>query len=141
MIDLPQVVEAVRDPLVVVLGLFVFGVLATYLLFRRHSVGRAGVRVAFLILLTFALVRVDVVPYLPLQLTGSPPSGSSDSTVSSTGPCPPSQYEPSTHRYVFKLYALNSELPLQAGVSMTDVEKAMQGHITGHAMLTGLSRK
>jgi small-conductance mechanosensitive channel/CRP-like cAMP-binding protein len=72
MIGLPQVVEAIRDPLVVVLGLFGLGVLATYLLFRRHSVGRAGVRVAFLILLTIALLRADVVPYQPLQLTGSP---------------------------------------------------------------------
>jgi hypothetical protein len=41
-------------------GLFGLGVLATYLLFRRHSVGRAGVRVAFLILLTFALVATSL---------------------------------------------------------------------------------
>jgi len=32
-----------------------------------------------------------------------------------TGPCPPAQYEPSTHRYFFKIYALDTMLPLQMG--------------------------
>lgn len=54
-----------------------------------------------------------------------------------TGPCPPPQYEPSTHRYIFSLYALDSELPLQAGASKTEVEKAIQGHIVAHAELVG----
>ena len=40
MIDLPQAGEAVRDPLVVALGLFVLGVLASYLFFRRHPGGK-----------------------------------------------------------------------------------------------------
>src|SRR3989338_3749266 len=44
-----------------------------------------------------------------------------------TGPCPPPQYEPSEHRYIFKLYALDSELPLQAGATKADVEKVMEG--------------
>ncbi|MBV9377185.1 MAG: mechanosensitive ion channel, partial [Alphaproteobacteria bacterium] len=61
-----------RDPLVVVLGLFVLGGLVDYLLFRRHSIRRAVVRVIVLILLTIALLRADVVPYQPLELTGSP---------------------------------------------------------------------
>jgi small-conductance mechanosensitive channel/CRP-like cAMP-binding protein len=64
--------EAARDPLVVVLGLFVLGGLATYFLFKRHPTGRAMVRVVFLILLTIALVHADIVPYQPLVLTGSP---------------------------------------------------------------------
>ena len=54
-----------------------------------------------------------------------------------TGPCPPPQYEPSEHRYVFKLYALDSELPLQAGAAKADVEKAMEGHIVAQAQLVG----
>ncbi|HEY4473231.1 MAG TPA: mechanosensitive ion channel family protein [Stellaceae bacterium] len=72
MIDLPQAGEAVRDPLFVVLGLLVLGLLASYLFFRRHPMGRAGVRVIFLSLLTIVLLHADVVPYRPLQLTGSP---------------------------------------------------------------------
>lgn len=54
-----------------------------------------------------------------------------------TGPCPPPQYEPSEHRYIFKLYALDSELPLQAGASKADVEKAMEGHIIAQTQLVG----
>ncbi len=52
-----------------------------------------------------------------------------------TGPCPPPQYEPSEHRYIFNLYALDETLPLQAGAGRADVEKAMQGHILGQAQL------
>lgn len=54
-----------------------------------------------------------------------------------TGPCPPPQYEPSTHRYFFYLYALDTELALQAGASKADVEKAMQGHIIAQTELMG----
>jgi small-conductance mechanosensitive channel len=71
--NFPSVIEtAVRDPLVVILGLFVLGGLATYFLFKRHPIGRAVVRVITLIVLTVALLRADVVPYQPLELTGSP---------------------------------------------------------------------
>ena len=73
MSDFSDVSEAVaRDPLVVVLGLFVLAGLAAYFLFRRHPIGRAAVRVIFLILLTIALSRANIVPYQPLELTGSP---------------------------------------------------------------------
>jgi small-conductance mechanosensitive channel/CRP-like cAMP-binding protein len=73
MIDLPNASEAaVQDPLVIVLGLLVLGALATYFLFKRHPIGRAIVRVIFLIMLTIALVRADIVPYQPLVLTGTP---------------------------------------------------------------------
>ena len=54
-----------------------------------------------------------------------------------TGPCPPPQYEPSEHRYVFKLYALDSELSLQAGAGKADMEKAMEGHILAQTQLVG----
>lgn len=54
-----------------------------------------------------------------------------------TGPCPPPQYEPSEHRYFFKLYALDTELPLQAGASKTDVERATAGHILDEVQLIG----
>jgi len=71
MIDLPAAVSAVRDPLVAVLGLFVLGGLVAYFLFRKHPIGRVVARVIFLILLTIALLRADIVPYQPLVLTGS----------------------------------------------------------------------
>jgi len=69
--DLPAAAMALRDPLVVVLGLLVLGGLAEYFLFRRHPIGRAAVKVVFLILLTIVLLYADIVPYQPLVLTGS----------------------------------------------------------------------
>ena len=49
------------------------------------------------------------------------------------GPCPPS----GTHRYLFKLYALDTELKLSAGATKADVERAMEGHVLAKGTLTG----
>ncbi len=49
------------------------------------------------------------------------------------GPCPPS----GTHRYDFKLYALDAMLDLPARPSKHQVEAAMQGHILAQAQLMG----
>ena len=49
------------------------------------------------------------------------------------GPCPPY----GTHRYFFKLYALDMKLDLPAGSSKQDIEKAMAGHILAEAELLG----
>lgn len=54
-----------------------------------------------------------------------------------TGPCPPKQYEPSEHHYFFKLYALDTSLPLEAGASKAQVERAMEGHIISQTELVG----
>ena len=53
------------------------------------------------------------------------------------GPCPPQQYEPSEHRYIFTLYALDIELPLVAGAPKKNVMNAMQGHILAQTQLIG----
>ena len=52
------------------------------------------------------------------------------------GPCPPS----GTHRYFFKIYAVDGELPLKAGATKSEVEKASEGHIVGQAQLMGTYR-
>jgi hypothetical protein len=54
-----------------------------------------------------------------------------------TGPCPPPQFEPAEHRYVFTLYALDTLLPLSAGATKAEVLQAAEGHIIAHTMLTG----
>jgi hypothetical protein len=53
------------------------------------------------------------------------------------GPCPPS----GTHRYVFKLYALDAMLGLEEGISKARLEEAMQGHILAQTELIGLYRR
>lgn len=50
------------------------------------------------------------------------------------GPCPPT----GTHRYFFKMYALDTKLNLQRGATKSQLEKAMEGHILGKAELIGL---
>lgn len=49
------------------------------------------------------------------------------------GPCPPG----GTHRYVFRLYALDSVLKLAPGASKDDVLRAIQGKTLGEATLVG----
>ena len=49
------------------------------------------------------------------------------------GPCPPS----GTHRYFFRLYALDTMLPLGAGASKQEILAAMEGHIVAQAELVG----
>jgi Raf kinase inhibitor-like YbhB/YbcL family protein len=53
------------------------------------------------------------------------------------GPCPPW----GTHRYFFKVYALDTELSLGASSRKKDVEKALQGHILAKGELVGLYRR
>ena len=53
------------------------------------------------------------------------------------GPCPPS----GTHRYFFKIYALDQMLDLDEGVSLKDLEEAMKNHILDNAQLIGLYKK
>jgi phosphatidylethanolamine-binding protein (PEBP) family uncharacterized protein len=43
-----------------------------------------------------------------------------------------------THRYFFKVYALDTELSLVVNSKKKDVEKAMQGHILAKGELIGL---
>lgn len=51
------------------------------------------------------------------------------------GPCPPS----GTHRYFFKLYALDiAMIPLTSTARKADLERAMNGHILATAELIGL---
>lgn len=49
------------------------------------------------------------------------------------GPCPPS----GTHRYYFKVYALDCILEIPASSGKTDLEKAMKDHVVGFGFLVG----
>ncbi len=50
------------------------------------------------------------------------------------GPCPPN----GQHRYVFKLYALETVLGLKEGASKKEIESAIQGRILDQAELVGV---
>lgn len=77
-----------------------------------------------------------------LPKTASLPNGTRQGTtdfrrIGYGGPCPPS----GTHRYFFKLYALDTTLNLPASTTKKDLEQAMQGHILAQAELMGKYRR
>lgn len=49
------------------------------------------------------------------------------------GPCPPG----GTHRYFFKLYALDTTLDAEAGLAKADILKRMEGRVLDEAQLMG----
>jgi hypothetical protein len=53
------------------------------------------------------------------------------------GPCPPS----GTHRYTFRLYALDTTLDLPASTTRAQLEKAMKRHVLAEAELMGKYRR
>lgn len=53
------------------------------------------------------------------------------------GPCPPGR----AHKYVFKIYALDTRLNLDANSTKTNLKKAMKGHVISHAQLMGVYKR
>jgi Raf kinase inhibitor-like YbhB/YbcL family protein len=49
------------------------------------------------------------------------------------GPCPP----PGTHRYSFKIFALDRELDLPSGAKRSQVDAAIKGHVVAQGELVG----
>ena len=49
------------------------------------------------------------------------------------GPAPPS----GTHRYFFRIFALDTKLSLDRGASRSELDAAMKGHVVGHAEFYG----
>ena len=54
-----------------------------------------------------------------------------------TGPCPPPEYEPTTHRYIFTLYATDITLNFIKAPTKAEVLAAIEGHVLETAVLTG----
>ena len=64
----------------------------------------------------------------------SPVEGKTDfGEIGYGGPAPPDR----RHTYIFKAYALDTELELKEGFSKHELEDAMKGHIIAEAKLTG----
>jgi hypothetical protein len=53
------------------------------------------------------------------------------------GPCPP----PGTHRYSFKIFALDRELDLRSGAKRSQVDAAMKGHVIAQGELVGRTQE
>ena len=84
---------------------------------------------------------------IPSSVTGLPQDVPPESRMSSGGwqgtnswgrigyggPCPPS----GTHRYFFRLYALDRRLELEPGISKAQLLKAIEGHILAQCELMG----
>lgn len=53
------------------------------------------------------------------------------------GPCPPGR----VHRYVFKIFALDTRLNLDPNLTKADLEKDMRGHVIAQAQLVGVYKR
>ncbi|RLE11685.1 MAG: YbhB/YbcL family Raf kinase inhibitor-like protein [Actinobacteria bacterium] len=79
----------------------------------------------------FDFPPTDVIPEgIPLLGIGG---NNSWGTTGYGGPCPPS----GTHRYFFKLFALDDALELPEGSTIEEVLGAMEGHILARGELMG----
>ena len=75
----------------------------------------------------------EAVPADDTLADGSLHGQNSWGTLGYGGPCPPS----GTHRYFFKLYALDQLLELPANATKEELLAAMEGHVLGEAELMG----
>lgn len=81
----------------------------------------------------------NISPYEPIAENHVPGISGLNSAgkANYTGPCPPT----GTHRYFFKVYALDTSLDLPAGTAKKALKEAMQGHIVASGELMGLYKK
>lgn len=79
---------------------------------------------------------MGVIENMPAQekVVGGGAQGKNDfGKVGYGGPCPPK----GAHRYFFKVYALDVELPVKHGATKDQLMKAMEGHILAQGQLMG----
>ena len=69
---------------------------------------------------------------------GSQNGRNSSRKIGYNGPCPPPG---KTHRYFFRLYALDVKLSLAPGASRAELDEAMKGHILAKTEYMGTFRR
>ena len=85
---------------------------------------------------------------IPTTTTSIPANGyagsigrNSSGSTTYVAPCPPAQYEPSQHRYVFSLYAADYVLEFRTPPTKAEVLKALQGHTIERVELVGTYKR
>jgi Raf kinase inhibitor-like YbhB/YbcL family protein len=83
-------------------------------------------------------IKFNIPPDTIIIEEGKEPQGvaglGTKGTLTYHGPCPPS----GSHRYVFRIISLDTEIPLAEGASKNDIEHMMAGHILQESQLIGL---
>jgi hypothetical protein len=79
----------------------------------------------------------ESVPNAPTLPNGATQGTSDFGRMGYGGPCPPG----GTHRYFFKIYAVDEKIGLPPGASKADVLNAMEGHIRAQGQLMGKYRR
>jgi Raf kinase inhibitor-like YbhB/YbcL family protein len=87
-------------------------------------------------------VVYNIPPHMTSFGPGAVPTGAQEGLNSSgqygyTGPCPPT----GEHTYIFRAYALDTELQLNDEADKGAVIDAMQGHVIEQAQMTGRYQK
>jgi Raf kinase inhibitor-like YbhB/YbcL family protein len=85
-----------------------------------------------------ATVLPEGVPQLETLDNGARQGRNDFKRIGYGGPCPPPG---KTHRYFFKLYALDARLDVKAGASRTELELAMKRHVLSLTELMGTYRR
>lgn len=85
------------------------------------------------------------IPPSTKEISENTPAGTqganSGGAVGYTGPCPPAEFEPVEHRYIFTVYALDTTIDLPEGATMNEFLDQITGHEISTAELTGRYRK
>lgn len=82
-------------------------------------------------------LRADLLSIAEGESLGAPQGRNGFGNTGYGPPCPPS----GSHRYVFDVYALDTQLGLTPGAEREQVETAMKGHILAKGQLVGTYRK
>ena len=77
------------------------------------------------------------VPKLEVLANGAKQGKNDFGKIGYGGPCPPG----GTHRYYFKIYALDTELSIESGITKTDILRAMKGHVLSEGQLIGTYKR
>jgi Raf kinase inhibitor-like YbhB/YbcL family protein len=77
------------------------------------------------------------IPEKTILDTGAVHGSNSWGRIGYGGPCPPG----GTHRYFFKLFALDTLLDLKSGATTSQLLEAMEGHVLAQGQLMGKYRR